>query len=78
MRDLTVIIEQMLSVIPEDEDDFRGSLEAVKTSALYTAPEAVTFRWVEAADIVNEYLPYPPDKEWERACVQIFTGNPAW
>ncbi len=49
MRDLLTIIDQIIEVAPELKDNFRS----LKDSICYTAPELMSGRWAQAADILN-------------------------
>lgn len=49
MRKLEEVILQMLLVIPGDQDHLRATLESHRSSALFSSPETLMFRWEQTA-----------------------------
>lgn len=49
MRKLEEVIDQMLAVIPADEDHLRATLESHRRSAEFSSPELLQLRWRETA-----------------------------
>lgn len=60
MRKLEEVIDQMLMVIPGDQDHLRATLVSHRSSALFASPELVQLRWRETAmeleDIVQRIV----------------------
>jgi len=68
MRDLVKVLDRIIEVAPELEPRFRS----LKTSIMYTAPEAMYVRWNQAAHILQEYAnPHPKARE----IAEIFSGE---
>jgi hypothetical protein len=49
VRKLEEVIDQMLMVIPGDQDHLRATLVSHRSSALFASPELVQLRWRETA-----------------------------
>lgn len=45
MRKLEDVIDQMLAVIPADQDHLRATLENHRSSAIFSSPETLQLRW---------------------------------
>jgi len=84
MRNLVEVIDQMLEKIPpkhdfgevEEEIELRGSLEAFKNTAYYTAPEVMSDLWI----LVAKRLSYCLGDElqtygWKREVQEIWMGE---
>lgn len=54
-----------------------GKLHSLMESLLYTAPEMITGRWNQLAEIVNEHITIAPDQltGWQRTVIETFTGQ---
>lgn len=68
MRNLIDVINQIVSVAPDLEDEFRS----LKSSVAYTAPEAMGLRWNQAAGILVRTAANHPKKD---EIAKIFAGN---
>ena len=76
MRDLVEVIDQLLVHIPTDQEDLIKDLEYQKDSALYTAPEAMRFRWGKVAEILYEHMGEPPfEGFWKQAVLDIWVDK---
>ena len=51
MRNLKIVIEQMLEIAPDLKPHFTSLLDSIS----YTAPEMMIDRWEQAAEILNDY-----------------------
>ncbi len=68
MRNLLKVIDQIIEVAPDLKDNFRS----LKDSICYTAPELISDRWAQAADILNTNAwSHPKGKE----IAAIFSGQ---
>lgn len=70
-RDCVKIIEEMLSIIPESEEELIIKLLFNKTDAMYKAPEE-TIQWVRTSETLQYHIPIPKE-EWEFKVLSIFT-----
>lgn len=52
-------IDAMLAVVPTTEVDLRGDLGRIRSSATFTAPEQMGWRWQYVAQVLGHYLPQP-------------------
>lgn len=50
MRNLLIVINQIIEIAPDLKDNFKS----LKSSVLYTAPELMSERWQQAANILND------------------------
>ena len=56
-RDLTTVVEQILEVIPEDEEGTRKALRKASLIAdLFRSPETMWMAWDEVSSILNDRL----------------------
>ena len=68
MRNLGLIIDQIVRVAPDLEPDFKS----LRSSVSYSAPELLPARWRQAAHILNSVaLDHPKQEE----IAQIFSGD---
>lgn len=56
MRKLEEVIDQMLAVIPADEDHLRATLESHRRSAEFASPELLQLRWRETALELEDFF----------------------
>lgn len=77
MRQLSTVINQMLSVIPSDKTDFIADLNRNLDSVMYSAPELMWMRWRNVADTLADHI--SPDVEmwttWQKEVVEIWMGK---
>lgn len=73
-RDLSEVIGQLLSVIPESEVDLRADLVKIQSAAIYTAPELIGQRWRQAQLVLQDALG-ARQEEWAATCAGIFGGH---
>lgn len=71
-RDLSKVIDEILTVIPSNETSARARLESIQNSALFTAPELMVHRWRDAADALQAAA---DGKEWAARVGVIFCGT---
>lgn len=77
-RDLIEVLDRVLEVIPESEGELRNGLQKVRSSAGYTAPEAIASRWIEAADVFAEHLPADTNvmSDWQARVAELWLDTP--
>lgn len=76
MRNLVEVIDQMLEKIPESENSFLSSLEAIRTSTLFSAPETIRIRWKEVSINLAEFMEDKLQTEgWKREVQEIWMGE---
>lgn len=74
MRDLTKVIDAMLTEIPETESELRTQLEAAKSTFAYSAPEVMGACWRRVADVLQEQIGDPRD-DWHMRVADVFSGR---
>ena len=73
MRDLAVVLDNMINEIPSSEGDLIDSLMNVRENILYTAPEALWFRFCDVAVELDRFFPNPNAlNEWQQKVVKIW------
>jgi hypothetical protein len=75
-RDLAVVIDAMLALVPDGEETrgLRMSLQACKSSVLYTAPEAMAVRWQQCAQMLASHVGVPREP-WQRALFGVWNPD---
>jgi hypothetical protein len=73
MRNLSDVIDQLLTVIPSDHDVV-PELKSIQQSAKFAAPEMLRNFWILTADALQEHLG-PPDADWKREVQRLFKGD---
>lgn len=75
MRDMTIVIDKMLEVIPDHERDLIQSLKEKRMSFLYCAPEDVGLHAAYTAEILQDIFPSPDAlSEWQQKALGIWMG----
>lgn len=74
MRDICQVINSMLQKIPMEEKTLRRSIEDIRDSALYCAPEAMFILWNRLSSRLNNYIP-EINQVWQKEIKIIFEGN---
>jgi hypothetical protein len=74
MRDLAQVIEQMAPLIPAEETQLAGELEAIARN--YKAPELHGNLWRRAAEAFDRRFPHGSSlPEWAHAVGRIWAGS---
>jgi hypothetical protein len=75
-RDVTVVINQLLNIIPNEENDIRQALITYSDSLWNQAPEARRTRvsWQPLMIILNNYI-HIIDTDWKRNMVNIVNNG---
>jgi len=75
MRSLSLVIQQMLDVIPSSEEGLRTRLTGIYSSVLYAAPEIMHTFWLQAADALMDEIGSTPSEEWHTAVINIWNPD---
>lgn len=70
-RNCAVVIQQMLSLIPEDQTDLISDLNWNMDDSLYKAPEE-SIQWVRTMETLYKHIPKPTEP-WHFGILSIFT-----
>jgi hypothetical protein len=74
MRILTVVINQLLTLIPEEEENLIFTLKAQADENRYRAPEIAD--WKGVADDLWRYLRGREEEPWVDALLAVWTDQP--
>lgn len=80
-RYLPDVLEAIISLIPPEEDGLRARLNAIKTGAMYGAPEIQGEFWRRAGNVLGEFFEEERGKPplvltgWELDVCEIFSGK---
>ena len=78
-RELTVVVQRVLDVVPESQHDMRVFLNVFLRNLRYTAPERYVEMWKEFGTIINDFIPDVQDEsqheDWHRAVVRAFLAD---
>ena len=76
MRNLSEVINRILSEVPATEEDLIEQLKDVLNSLAYSAPENILMWWDETHCIIMDYVPDPPKEKWQWIILSIFSTKP--
>lgn len=81
MRDLSVVIDKLIEVIPSEnteQKDFIRDLQDIKWSVRLAAPEMTQFWWLQTQEVVvNNLCDYVGNlKDWQVNVVRVWTNDP--
>lgn len=75
-RDLTVVLDSIIAIVPESETALLAELKSLKSSAAYAAPEMMGRHWNEGGRILRDHIPNTGDlAEWQGQIVNIWTAR---
>lgn len=74
MRNLYIVIDQLLEVIPLSEESLRARLTSVQTKIMYAAPETLSYHWSVIAWIL-EVNTLDKTEDWVKVTRQIFNNE---
>lgn len=77
MRNIITIMDRIFEEIPDTFDlkyTVQIRFDKIKNSTLYTAPEAISFRWRELAEALLHFLG-EPDEDWKIKIQNIFADK---
>lgn len=74
MRELNIVIDNMLKVIPQTKKGLINRLNDIQTSVLFASPEMIPFGWNECADVLNSEISNL-NETWHFKLQEIFSGN---
>ena len=72
-RDLTVVLGDMLELIPDGQTRLRAQLASVRSSAHYTPPECMGIAWRKAQIVLIDNIG-EPDPGWQTDVARCFQG----
>lgn len=81
MRNLIEVIDQMLCVIPTSETRLIAQLKSNRTSAEYTSPETIGFRWQTTSETLFDRFGDVDEKElmaegsWTKRLFEIWMNK---
>jgi len=73
MRDLTNVINDIIEVIPKSKECIVSTLEDIKDSVGFSAPELMYMWWEETHDALIDCISENPTEDWEYQAWSIFT-----
>ncbi len=75
MRNLSEVIDEILTIIPESEGSLRSDLQRQQQSALYKPPGS-TYAWRITSAMLRRHLgAAKPDDGWKLQVHNIFCGE---
>jgi len=79
-RNLIYVLNQILSHIPEEDENFKEDIQHAINNASYAPPEVMQTHWNLAQVIITKkFKPYKELKdipEWGQEIVKIWTNKP--
>jgi hypothetical protein len=73
-RNLTELLEVIISKIPAKYEGFRRMLEHERLDSMYDPPELMD-SWHDVFDIINLYIKPPLVKDWEIEVIDLWTAK---
>lgn len=73
-RQLPKLIDEILAVIPKEEETLREQLDSVKQSATYATPEVMHEWWCKTASVLAGNID-DPINDWHWNVARIFSGD---
>jgi len=77
MRNLILLLNDMIKLIPNDEElDFKESLEKIRDRASFTAPENQYSSWQDAQLEISKYFENKSnEQEWCTPFINLWTNR---
>ena len=75
MRNISEVIDQMISKVPQDNSKIILLLEKIKEDVSFTAPEAMFIRWRQVSLILQGEMSNPTEN-WQYEVLSIFSTEP--
>ena len=72
-RNLDEVIVEMLTEIPESEQDLIIELRDNLSSVVYAAPELISMWWQEVYSTLWGHMPEHPTEEWQYKILSIYS-----
>lgn len=73
MRNLVKVIDEMIKVIPEENEEFISELKRIQSDQIqWTAPESMV-RWEEISYTLQDYAIEEPMEEWQYKILSIWS-----
>ena len=74
MRDLYVVLDRMIALIPADQTDLIKAIRSVYDQIQFTAPEIMHDRWVDVQRILEQKIGTPTE-EWHNTIGRIWANK---
>jgi hypothetical protein len=74
-RDILTVIAAIYGEVPFYCIVLRDRLRAIRTSAMFAAPEAMFLHWASLSAALMESLPTPPVEDWQKRIDEIMRGK---
>lgn len=75
MRNLYIVIDQLLEAAPLSEESLRARLTSVQTKIMYAAPETLGYHWRAVAWILETHT-VDNSSDWVKVTRRIFNNQP--
>lgn len=73
MRNLVTVLNEIIEVIPKENDEMINHLKHLRESASYSAPEVMYMWWNLVHESLLDYISDIPKEEWEWKVFSIFS-----
>lgn len=73
-REITEVIDKLLKEIP-DSHAVVSTIQGIRDSALYSAPENMGLRWRQLCNALEFHFKYPPVEDYEKKILAIITDK---
>lgn len=73
MRDITKVIHDIKTHVPEHQRKMIRQLDDILTSVPYAAPEALGYLWERLQGVMQKYVPLPTQAEWQVQVISIYS-----
>lgn len=79
MRDLNVLIEGMLDIVPDDHPLYK-EIVSINNDAAYIAPDFQQIIWIRISDTLNDHIDNQAAfaEGWEAAVVRLWMNDAAY
>ena len=74
MRNLVELLDVLIAQIPPQRTMFIKDLKHCQVQAAYSPPELMDV-WNYAGEIINDYIKYPLEDDWENELIDIWTAK---
>lgn len=75
-RDLEVVLEEMIALIPSGNESLTISLNNIKSSMLFSAPELMHLWWEETTILFQDtFTDMDNLEDWEKSVIDLYTDR---
>jgi len=75
MRRIEVVVDRILSALPQSEDELREKLEDFKDDILKYPPEIMHHAWEDLRDILEWHDVNDLNEDWQFPVMSAFSGT---